>query len=1014
MTCKICDNKSGQSILLVRPTAVATDPAIAPQGIAALDAHAGTVKTFGLPPLKAESKYALRLLRREGYVYVFFPGEKPLGQIKPWLAYRVYNQGALIPEGSFVFDRSEFACSTKSTHPHDVRTLCIAEPKRIAKVWVGFSMNWWSDTVKSNAAKDPKAAGMVEVNLAGDPPTHGFAADAALLKQHVADYAVQSLKHGGLEEDATPFYPPGDIAAAQAARALVAVMQRQNAGHASKPMVVAIPDPVGLAADLNGIRMARDRRDKEALLLPEVAWPLMTNQLLSGLKASIESAAMDEARATPDGHVSQKRWNELKGTPFYREGGYEWLPTQGTAADGSPNGKAIKPRTSVHERRIDERGNAYGSAQWKPFASQIDAGKHERWMQDFKTRRGTEADRLALHEKNWLAAVNSSATLAYFATHFDESDPNKHTAPTSPGAIYAGESHLIHYPQPLSTAECYAQYLERMLEPPITDPHAVPLRAMFGNQKDVISRVHAMLIGDADRDNEDNMRDKTLDIFKGLVTAEWGPKYSWMKAAVMGLSGGHLAAVAAGALQFGLSLKWSDGLTIPQKAQKYLQRLPALAAAELALLDAMRAATEGGAPGLHVVIRSNWRREKVLAIMERNPFDYSEADRRAIRNKPPGSMIVAQRVVMLDAGSANIRLIPNETAQLPGASPRSRRGLSMAQFTEHVKAADLQSFDSATVKNVKAHVAQEAVDANVKSLRTDQFFGGAVMVVQGLGLIWSMRDFFQELGKGDNSKLFDKLLGVADGVAGFVGGALDLRAANLQIQMVEAQGAARGTAMSQVSRSLSNLRAGAAMTGVAGGVLNMVMSFRKMQEADQKGDEASYRGHLYAGIAFGLNSVAMSLITADFLTRGATNRAIGAASQKVAQTLIKRGLQRVVLTVIASASAEALVAGVGVFISGAGWVLLIAGVASTMWAVLSERSDLQRWIARGYFGRDTEGRYEEKGRELLEYHMIMAEMVYKPMADEENQRLLKKYPGPPAAPAPRIPPFGGDGVGGFR
>ncbi|MNQ74097.1 hypothetical protein D3C85_888490 [compost metagenome] len=276
-----------------------------------------------------------------------------------------------------------------------------------------------------------------------------------------------------------------------------------------------------------------------------------------------------------------------------------------------------------------------------------------------------------------------------------------------------------------------------------------------------------------------------------------------------------------------------------------------------------------------------------------------------------------------------------------------------------------------------------------------------------------MRDFFQELGKGDNSKLFDKLLGVADGVAGFVGGALDLRAASLQIQMVEAQGAARGTAMSQVSRSLSNLKAGAAMTGVAGGVLNMVMSFRKAQEADKEGDGVAYVAHLGAAFAFGLNGAFMGAITADFLTRGATNRAIGAAAQVAAKKLIEKGMQRVILTIIVNASAEALVAGVAVVVSGAGWVLLIAGVASTMWAVFSERSDLQRWIARGYFGRDPERRYQDKDRELLEYQLLV-EMVHKPMADEEDQRLLKKYPAPPAAPAPRRSPFGGDGVGGFR
>ncbi|MNL09714.1 hypothetical protein D3C87_1304850 [compost metagenome] len=193
----------------------------------------------------------------------------------------------------------------------------------------------------------------------------------------------------------------------------------------------------------------------------------------------------------------------------------------------------------------------------------------------------------------------------------------------------------------------------------------------------------------------------------------------------------------------------------------------------------------------------------------------------------------------------------------------------------------------------------------------------------------------------------------------------------------------------------------------------MVMSFRKAQEADKEGDGVAYVAHLGAAFAFGLNGAFMGAITADFLTRGATNRAIGAAAQVAAKKLIEKGMQRVILTIIVNASAEALVAGVAVVVSGAGWVLLIAGVASTMWAVFSERSDLQRWIARGYFGRDPERRYQDKDRELLEYQLLV-EMVHKPMADEEDQRLLKKYPAPPAAPAPRRSPFGGDGVGGFR
>jgi hypothetical protein len=76
MTCKKCE-KSGLSILLVRPTAVATDPEIAPQGAPRSQPMLPPSTAFALPKLEAKSKYALRLLRREGYVYVFFPNEKP-------------------------------------------------------------------------------------------------------------------------------------------------------------------------------------------------------------------------------------------------------------------------------------------------------------------------------------------------------------------------------------------------------------------------------------------------------------------------------------------------------------------------------------------------------------------------------------------------------------------------------------------------------------------------------------------------------------------------------------------------------------------------------------------------------------------------------------------------------------------------------------------------------------------------------------------------------------------------
>lgn len=69
--------------------------------------------------------------------------------------------------------------------------------------------------------------------------------------------------------------------------------------------MVPISDSVGLAADINGIRALRGRRDKEVLLALDVVRPLMTNQLLSSRKGCFEGAAMAGTRAIADGSTSK-------------------------------------------------------------------------------------------------------------------------------------------------------------------------------------------------------------------------------------------------------------------------------------------------------------------------------------------------------------------------------------------------------------------------------------------------------------------------------------------------------------------------------------------------------------------------------------------------------------------------------------------------------------------------------------------------------------------------------------
>jgi hypothetical protein len=189
---------------------------------------------------------------------------------------------------------------------------------------------------------------------------------------------------------------------------------------------------------------------------------------------------------------------------------------------------------------------------------------------------------------------------------------------------------------------------------------------------------------------------------------------------------------------------------------------------------------------------------------------------------------------------------------------------------------------------------------------------------------------------------------------------------------------------------------------VAGGLLNMVMSFRKAQEARTESDQTAYAAYAVAGISFGLNGAVMTLAAANASSRGAVNKAIGTAAQRIAIELIKKGSQRVILTVISGMTAEAIAVGVASLVTGTALLLLVAGVVATLWAVLAERTELQRWVARGYFGRDSDGRYQNMKLELQQYEQILG-LVQKGIDEQEVSRLLKAHPAP--SPQPVLDPW---------
>ncbi|MDM0121803.1 T6SS effector BTH_I2691 family protein [Variovorax arabinosiphilus] len=963
-SCKKCENKTGISILPVRLTALAIDPQLAPPGAFALKPanDIGVALGAGLIPRK-KSNLALRLLREEGFVYVYFPGATPNGQTSKWNIYKVSARAGLLPVGEFSLGQSEKACSKKPSHPHDLRTICIAEPDKVKTAWIGFSMNWWSEKVKNRmatSAKTRQAACMVEVQLNQGPPASGFEATEQALFTRVADYSLQRLQHAGVESAAR--FTTSDLSTSlQESQTLARVMQKQSTS--SKPMVLGLFDPVGLAADLNGIRQARDKLFKdEGLKADTNGWPNVCNASLNTLQASMQMAGA--MRAELQGHgtpISKSEWEtRLKSLPYYQ--GYEWVPS----AEGASVGHVELPGNSLQKRNVDRYGKRIGKLDWSGIQSQIDTGQREAWQKARDATFEKEATELGEYEADWLAAMKAKPTLDCFAHHYDPEDDTPPHAYFQPGRVYASESHLIHFPQPLSTKERREEYVKQTLDQAVVEEAAVALRALVGNQKAAITLMHEMLVGRWDRysdENEgipDNLRDKTYDFIKGLVPEAARLKYGWLTNAVMAFSAGQIAALSAAVTSLIQSKADID------KLEPRLTRTLQVVLVQQATESALGASRRGGTLDMPLLRKLDFDAKSALGLMAGSAATRAPTSawmQSAEQCQQKVRMLVMVRLSEWNAAGGmpstgdfevraeNVRLLPNDKA-LALVKAQQQQAQALAAANEEI-------FKS----NVEARLA----------------IGG--LIVQGLGMVWAVPKLWAALHaeKRNPAQLREAWLGVADGTSGLVAALAELAKAGLTMRLAKTGGKAAVVA----SMRLPVLWMAAALAGIAGGLINGMACADKAEGAAGKGDRDAASAYAAASRAFYVSVLPASTLT---MQAGAT---------VIARFLVRQGI---VVGATVTALSELTVGGVaiGSAVSGLGVVLLGVGIVSLLVAT-QEPTELERWASGCYFGRSqrrTKFESLEKEQEGLEdaLHPKPKEALKFDVekVNEENRRLASK------------------------
>ena len=961
--CDAC-NKSVLSLLLLRPSPIAKDSQLAPDGSNAVNSADGYMD--GLVPARkpTESRYVLRLLRA-GYVHVYVPTPPP--GMKNWLIYRVTDNADLIAQTNPVFAQEPQPprCGNNGHNATGMRLLPIPQAHKIGSIWIAYSANLWSDKLKAQNAANPKAMQQVSLTSCG---RHEFKPTADALKAQVLECALASYKVPTSGEKTGKQVQDLDFPFASVAgevQSLADNLERAAACHPKTKgleLAVVLADPVGVAAELNAIRMRRKQLYDAELAKPENVHPLDSNAAVNGLKkVFVDSHSLNSfdkvsplctkakfnATAWPVGTewvplTAEDRMHLDRlalGENFLQ---YVFLSPVRTVLERSDLGRAIYPD-------MEDRAATWAAKEveksWAVLAPHVDEAARSQWKTAFAARMlAQHGDPLRRFEADWLAAVDAEETLRCFQLQFDPHDPNRTDATKCGGEIYAAESALIHQPAPFSV-ELQETYL-RQLDLPINSDKAVALRALVGNQDSVIQLIHTQLSGDP---GDTGMRDKTYDFLKGVLGLEASKpvlaKFGWLGYGVAGFATGYLSAASGAVMNFATTQ--SAGMS-PQ-TQARLLKVQSLWGVQRTMELAASGALHGSALAMPVLLHMQVDAQRALEVLRARAGQATGGSRSYIKRQRRAGNKIRMSLLTDTESLKAVRGDLNAAVGDPGAGsvnigPQAKgtaAGLGTLALTEEQFMrlyAKESSLGTKAANAVRESLHSGAgLQAKTVALSLPGRLALGSVLVQGLGLVNGLYALKQA---GTDKEARDAWYGIYDSTAGTVGGLLEVWAVVREASTKAVLAGQAGKVAVERSMSIGALRVLGNLAGAAGGAVNAFGAWAKADDANAAGDVEIVRLYLGSAVAFGTTTI--------------TGAAV--ASGALADTLVARGIGGAVVESIAlrvgAGGVLATVGGTALTVSGIGLVLLGAGMALQIGAVALTPTPMQRWLSRSYFGKD--------------------------------------------------------------
>ena len=948
--CAACQ-KSSLSLLLLRPSPLANETALQPAGASSTQTNLEWVSRF-VPAAPQGSRPVLRLLRA-GYVHMYIPSTEL------WITHSVTEQGDLVAQGHADFGKSTLEkCQERHHDVPGYKLLKLPQAHELVgkSIWLAFSANLWSDKLKEQNKENPKA--MVQVTI-GAPSGSSFKPDDATLKKHLLECNATRWKLSDPLEKLKPMYPMHGIPQAERIQ-LVNRLKSAAEGHKKTTgleLAVVLPDPVGYAAELNALRIARHELAKWDTAKRH-AHPVTSLQMLDGLRQSVideyEGKGWDKVSPV----MSEGAFKDImrvKPNPRGWPAGTKWeriVPERGQPVLAPGMGRVTFPDQASRARQWESEAAARN---WERYRKYIDEDAIQKWKDQFdKDMLTLHGEQLKRYENDWWAARRHFAVDQYFAQHFDDQAPNKagtaqkHCA----GTVYATEVASCMTPQPLLKGDTLNAYI-RELDKPATDKSALMQRAIAGNQGTVLSALAAYV----ETGRPDKLHDIGAGLLKGAdeatILGRHHIQYSWLLHAAYGLntlaiSQSLSAAVAAPLAALGgkgasgsdatlkileRSLMGTKGILLTRESAAIgtLRQVPVKFTAMVPLKDALDE---------HARIVSSGQTPKETE---------AQIKARAHQNGTVRMNVVSTNLAMKEAKGVIPAALAAKVAQIDLLATTSAVPvvhLTRKEFTALIE------FQHTIWKKSAAFMSEVARGSVGASLSLDGHIGLVSLLLNGLSVYKAASD------PATNWSDWDTRFAVLDSSAGTFGGLATV------VQSAISASVAYRVGEEAAKASLWVMGAGvlASGAGAFGGLATAAGQAVKATRSLSGGKKDEFALYALSGISFlgqfSTGSIQFVGAFSDFMIARGSQRTLWTTGSELA----KAATRRLALRTGGRMVAGALVGGIG--LTGFGLIFLACGVIFEVGVVMLTPNALQRHVQNSYFGKD--GDAKDKYKTLAE------------------------------------------------